>query len=70
MSNRVFPVGPNASGRSNLLDVFRFLRDFTNPDCGLQKAVGDRGGMPKIHCLAARRESDVEIKVYLAETAT
>jgi AAA15 family ATPase/GTPase len=24
---RVFLVGPNASGKSNLLDVFRFLRD-------------------------------------------
>jgi predicted ATPase len=36
----------------------------------LQKAIDDRGGIPKIRCLAARRESDVEIEVSLAETAT
>lgn len=61
MGNRVFLVGPNASGKSNFLDVFRFLRDITNPGGGLQKAISDRGGIPKIRCLAARRESDVEI---------
>ncbi len=27
LSNRVFLVGPNASGKSNFLDVFRFMRD-------------------------------------------
>ena len=70
MGNRVFLVGPNASGKSNLLDVFRFLRDITNPGGGLQKAISDRGGIPKIRCLAARRESDVEVEVSLAETAT
>ncbi len=69
MGNRVFLVGPNASGKSNFLDVFRFLRDITNPGGGLQKASSDRGGIPKIRCLAARRESDVEIEVSLAETA-
>ncbi|MCK5108938.1 MAG: AAA family ATPase [Methanosarcinales archaeon] len=31
MGNRVFLVGPNASGKSNFLDVFRFLRDITKP---------------------------------------
>jgi predicted ATPase len=69
MGNRVFLVGPNASGKSNFLDVFRFLRDITKPGGGLQKAISDRGGIPKIRCLAARRESDVEIEVSLAETA-
>lgn len=70
MGNRVFLVGPNASGKSNLLDVFRFLRDIAKPGGGLQKAISDRGGIPKIRCLAARRESDVEIDVSLVETAT
>lgn len=70
MGNRVFLVGPNASGKSNFLDVFRFLRDITKPGGGLQKAIRDRGGIPKIRCLAARREPDVEIEVSLAETAT
>ena len=27
LQRRVFLVGPNASGKSNLLDVFRFLHD-------------------------------------------
>lgn len=35
-------VGSNASGKSNFLDVFRFLRDIA--DDSLQSAVGLRGG--------------------------
>jgi len=70
LGNRVFLVGPNASGKSNFLDVFRFMRDITKQGGGLQKAISDRGGIPKIRCLAARRESDVEIEISLAETAT
>jgi len=43
LQERVFLVGPNASGKSNLLDVFRFLRDIAKDGGGLQKAVADRG---------------------------
>jgi predicted ATPase len=68
MTDRVFLVGPNASGKSNFLDVFRFLRDIAKPGGGLQKAVEDRGGLSKIRCLAARRDPTVEIEVYLAES--
>lgn len=68
-SERVFFVGPNASGKSNLLDVFRFLRDIAKPGGGLQKAVEDRGGLSKIRCLAARRHPDVEIEVHLSESS-
>ncbi len=68
LSERVFLVGPNASGKSNLLDVFRFLRDIAKPGSGgLQKAVNERGGISKIRCLAARQEPDVQIEVHLAE---
>lgn len=31
LRDRVFVIGPNASGKSNLLDVFRFLRDVAKP---------------------------------------
>src|SRR3990172_7203868 len=31
LQNRVFLVGPNAAGKSNFLDVFRFLRDLASP---------------------------------------
>lgn len=67
LQDRVFIVGANASGKSNLLDVFRFLRDIAKPGGGLQKAVTDRGGISKIRSLAARRYPDVEIEVHLSE---
>ena len=48
LRDRMFVVGPNASGKSNLLDVFRFLRDLAKSEGGgLQKAVKDRGGCPR-----------------------
>ncbi len=67
--NRVFLVGPNASGKSNFLDVFRFLRDLTSSGGGFQEAIGRRGGVGAIRCLAARRYPDVEIHVELQEGA-
>jgi predicted ATPase len=55
LQDRVFVVGPNASGKSNLLDVFRFLRDLAKPEGGgLQKAIRDRGGLSKIGTSRAR----------------
>jgi predicted ATPase len=61
----MFLVGPNASGKSNLLDVFRFLRDIAKPGGGLQKAVIDRGGVSSLRCLAARRYSDITVEVHV-----
>ncbi|HXH51450.1 MAG TPA: AAA family ATPase [Terriglobia bacterium] len=66
---RVFLAGPNASGKSNFLDLFRFLRDVAKAGGGLQRAVKDRGGVSKIRCLAARQHPDVEIEVHLAESS-
>ena len=66
LGQRMFIVGPNASGKSNLLDVFRFLRDVAKAGGGLQTAVADRGGLSKIRCLAARQEPDVEIDIKLS----
>jgi len=67
---RVFVIGPNASGKSNLLDVFRFLRDVAKPGGGLQRAMLQRGGLSKVRCLAARKEPDVEIEVTLSENGS
>ena len=67
LGNRAFLVGPNASGKSNFLDVFRFLRDIAKQGGGLQYAVKQRGGLSKIRCLAAREHPDVEIEVTLSE---
>lgn len=36
-------VGPNASGKSNFLDVFKFLRDFA-VERNINEAIGRRGG--------------------------
>ena len=51
---RLFVVGPNASGKSNLLDALRFLRDLASIGGGLQQAVHQRGGIGHVRCLAAR----------------
>jgi predicted ATPase len=59
---RLFLVGPNASGKSNFLDAFRFLRDLaTSGGGGFQHAVARRGGVRAIRCLAARRRPSIEI---------
>jgi predicted ATPase len=69
LQERIFLVGPNASGKTNLLDAFRFLRDIVKSGGGLQKAVADRRGVPRIRCLSARRASGVEIEVHFASSA-
>ncbi len=66
---RLFIIGPNASGKSNLMDIFRFLRDIAKPEGGgLQKAVADRGGMAKIRNLAARRDPDISIEIRFSDS--
>ncbi len=67
LAERVFLIGPNASGKSNLLDVLRFLRDVAKAGGGLQQAITQRGGLSKLRCLAARREPDVEIEIELSD---
>lgn len=64
---QTYLIGPNASGKSNFLDVFRFLRDVAKPSGGgLQKAVEDRGGIGKLRCLHARKDTEVKIEIDLA----
>ena len=46
LTPQVFLLGPNASGKSNVLDGLRFLRD--TADQGLQAAISSRGGMGAI----------------------
>ncbi len=61
-------IGPNASGKSNLLDALRFLRDVCKPSGGgLQRAVRDRGGITKLRCLHARRDPEVKIEVFFSD---
>ncbi len=68
LRERVYIIGPNASGKSNLLDVLRFLRDVAKPEGGgLQKAVKERGGIKKLRCLLARKDPEISIEVELAD---
>lgn len=67
LQNRAFLVGPNASGKSNFLDTFRFLRDIVTSGGGFQKSVTDRGGVSLIRNLAARRYPDIIVEVALQE---
>jgi predicted ATPase len=69
-SDRVIIIGPNASGKSNLLDAIRFLRDIAHPGGGLQPAITQRGGLSKVRCLAARQEPDVAVEVELSESGS
>lgn len=62
-------LGPNAAGKSNLLDALRFLRDVSRPrGGGLQAAIDERRGLSKIRCLHARTDPNVEIDVELSES--
>lgn len=68
---RTHLIGPNASGKSNFLEVFRFLRTLAQADGGgLQRAVKDRNGMAKLRSLHARIDPKVRIEVEVAEGLT
>jgi len=68
---RLFLVGPNASGKSNFLDIFRFLRDLCISGGGLQQAIdAKRGGVSAIRCLAARKYTDIAVEVEITDEKT
>jgi predicted ATPase len=70
LRERQFVVGPNASGKSNFLDIFRFIRDIAKSEGGgLQKALKDRGGVSKVRSLSARKDPEIAIEVHLAESS-
>ena len=68
---RGYLIGANASGKSNFLDVFRFLRTIAQSEGGgLQKALKDRGGLTKLRSLHARKDPEVRIEIELSESAS
>lgn len=68
LSDTVYLIGPNASGKSNFLDIIRFMRDVVNPNGGgLQQAVKLRGDMQKLRCLAGRQGQGIEFEFELKE---
>ncbi|MEQ8822725.1 MAG: AAA family ATPase [Sumerlaeia bacterium] len=66
LASRVFIIGPNASGKSNFLEAFKFLRDLALPGGGLAEACRVRGGVKRIRSVFARRNPEVQIKVEVA----
>jgi predicted ATPase len=65
LADTTYILGVNASGKSNFLDVFRFLRDISKREGGgLQKAILDRGGISKLRCLHTR-QPQVSVEVDL-----
>jgi predicted ATPase len=67
LERRVFLVGPNAVGKSNLLDVFRFLRDLVTEGGGLVSACRARDGVGKIRSVYARSNPDISIAVEVSD---
>jgi predicted ATPase len=68
ISDIVYLLGPNAAGKSNFLDVMRFLRDLgKSKGGGLQEAVESRGGISKIRCLHARQDTEVLIDIDVVD---
>lgn len=70
LQQRVFLVGPNASGKSNFLDAFRFLSDIVTVGGGFEEAVLKRGGVSRLRCLAARRVSDIVLQIRMGQSAS
>lgn len=58
-------VGPNAVGKSNFLDAFRFVRDISVD--GLSQAVRSRGGMKSIRSINARNDPSVTMEFSMSE---
>ncbi len=70
LQRRVFLVGPNASGKSNFLDVFRFLHDIVAVGGGFQEAVRKRAGVSALRSLAARRYPEIVVSVQVGGEST
>ena len=72
VGERLFIVGPNAAGKSNLLDIFRFLSDIAASGGGLSSAIERRGGLKKVRSLFARNYAGgrliIDVTLQEAET--
>lgn len=67
LQQRAFLIGPNASGKSNLLDVFRFLHDIVSVGGGFQESVRKRGGVSSLRSLAARQNPDIAVQIKIGD---
>jgi predicted ATPase len=65
LDNRAFFVGPNASGKSNLLEALKFLRHIVADNGGLQEAVSALGGVGELRNFIARSKPNILIEIDL-----
>jgi predicted ATPase len=63
-------VGPNAAGKSNFIDAFKFLSDVVAVGGGLQPAIARRGGVSMIRSFSARRNPVVRVYVSLGDDSS
>lgn len=67
LERRAFFVGPNASGKSNLLDCLKFLRDLVQVGGGLREAARKRGGISELRSLAARTVPKISLAISIGD---
>lgn len=65
VADRLLIVGPNAAGKSNLLDLFRFLGDISRKGGGLAAALEARGGLSRARCLFSRNNHKGELAIMV-----
>ena len=58
-------VGPNAAGKSNVVDVLKFLRDMVSE--GLDHAISTRGGITTIRQHSRTKPYQISIKLCLSD---
>jgi predicted ATPase len=60
-------IGPNASGKSNFIQIFKFLRDIQ--DYGLDNAISLQGGMELLRNIKVGSQAPVSIEITAATEA-
>lgn len=66
LQRRAVVVGPNAVGKSNLLDAVRFLSELAGTGGGLASAVDARGGLKRVRFLNARNHNHGRVMLAVA----
>jgi len=56
-------IGPNASGKSNFVQIFKFLRDIA--ELGLENAVSMQGGVEYLRNMSLNSSENLSIKIVL-----
>ncbi|TVR52643.1 MAG: hypothetical protein EA425_04460 [Puniceicoccaceae bacterium] len=66
---RILLVGPNASGKSNFLDVFRFMHEVCRPAGGLLPALANRLGLAGVRQRPTRTNAPLQLHFAFEDEA-